>query len=440
MAVREKALSLDVVRLLIIGAGNRGEIYSRYALDRPKETRLVAVVEKDPIRASRLARAHKLGKEDIFHSVPEKDHTLWKRVDAVVIAVPDKLHAEMVTLVIDRGIKYILLEKPMGTTRRECQQIEEATRQANACVAVCHVLRYTPLNREIKRLIDSGEIGEVLNIQHTEPVGFYHFAHSYVRGNWRRTDESAGSLLTKSCHDVDLIAYFMGDVPGGKVRSVSSFGSRRHFRRESKPVEANESERCISCQYETQCPYSAKKIYLEPFREKGLQGWPVNVIVEAEEITEESILDALQMGPYGRCVYESDNDVCDNQVVHFQFENGSTASFTMVATTEQLCTRQTKVYASRAEVTANSETGEVRIYDFLSRTERKTFPTEAVHGSSMDGHGFADYFLMHAFIQAVLHNDPKRLSSTATESFKTHSLVFDAEESRMRNTREDFSW
>eukprot|EP00050_Salpingoeca_kvevrii_P015251 m.45074 g.45074 ORF g.45074 m.45074 type:complete len:112 (-) comp6226_c0_seq4:46-381(-) len=93
----------------------------------------------------------------------------------------------------------------MATTRADCVAIVQACREADVLLCVGHVLRYTPANRKIKELIDNGSIGSVANIQHLEPVGFYHFAHSFVRGNWRREDESSPMLLAKSCHDVDLI-------------------------------------------------------------------------------------------------------------------------------------------------------------------------------------------------------------------------------------------
>ena len=62
-------------------------------------------------------------------------------------------------------------------------------------------------------------------------IGFWHFAHSYVRGNWRNDETSSSALLAKSCHDIDLIKFWVGDL---KCEAVSSFGSLKHFRKENK--------------------------------------------------------------------------------------------------------------------------------------------------------------------------------------------------------------
>ena len=177
-------------------------------------------------------------------------------------------------------------------------------------------------------------IGDIVSIQHLEPVGYWHQAHSYVRGNWRKESESSSMLLAKSCHDLDWIRYIMG----ARCVAVSSFGSLKHFRKEEKPSGAG--ERCLDCSYEPRCPYSALKIYLGRI-EKGQVEWPVNVITE--DVSREGVQAALRDGPYGRCVYECDNDVVDNQVVNLLFEGGRTAAFTMTGFSEYQ-DRKTRIF------------------------------------------------------------------------------------------------
>jgi len=115
----------------------------------------------------------------------------------------------------------------MAVTQQDCELIYRACMDNKVVLSVCHVMRYTTANIKIKQLVSSGIIGDVVNIQHCEPVGYFHFAHSFVRGNWRK-NESTFSLLSKSCHDIDIIRYWMGsDVD---CTAIHSFGSLNHFR------------------------------------------------------------------------------------------------------------------------------------------------------------------------------------------------------------------
>jgi predicted dehydrogenase len=288
---------------------------------------------------------------------------------------------------------------------------------------VCHVMRYTGYTQALKALVDSGAIGEIVSIQHLEPVGYWHQAHSFVRGNWRNTQESSFMLLAKSCHDLDWIRYIIGE----RCLSVSSFGSLKHFKQSEKPAAAGSAKRCLHCAYEPECPYSAKKIYLGRLAQ-GQLGWPVNVLTP--EPTIESVTAALAQGPYGRCVYECDNDVVDHQVVNMLFENGKTATFTMTAF-NKANHRKTRIFGTRGEIYGDGET--LEHFDFLT-DQTRIINTETGDSSILGGHGGGDYGLMDRFVRAVAENDPSRILSGAQESLETHRMVFAAERARLENT------
>ena len=111
-----------------------------------------------------------------------------------MICTQDKMHYEPAMMAIEKGYD-ILLEKPISPDPKECFDIADATIAKGVKVLVCHVLRYTPFYRAIKNFIDSGELGKLMNINHTEGVGNVHMSHSYVRGPWRREDEAAPMIL-----------------------------------------------------------------------------------------------------------------------------------------------------------------------------------------------------------------------------------------------------
>ena len=92
----------------------------------------------------------------------------------------------------------LLIEKPMSVSESECEEMAEACKRNETLASVCFELRYLPVARKVRELISEGAIGEVVTINHTENINHWHFAHSYVRGNWRKEAESTFSLLAKS--------------------------------------------------------------------------------------------------------------------------------------------------------------------------------------------------------------------------------------------------
>ncbi|XP_078281497.1 putative oxidoreductase YteT isoform X1 [Rhinoraja longicauda] len=409
------------VEVLIIGAGNRGQIYSLFAKDFPERMRVVGVADCRRVARQNLQMKYSVADCNVFDD--------WrgaaareKFADAVVIATPDRQHKEPAVAFAEKGY-HILLEKPMAVTVDDCKEIVAACTKHNVILSVCHVLRYSPAVLKVKELLSQGVMGEVVHIQHLEPVGFYHFAHSFVRGNWRNEQGSTFSLLAKSCHDIDII----NSLIGKRCIKVSSFGSLSHFTKENKPRGA--ASRCLDCAVEQSCPYSAKKLYLEAVK-NGHKGWPTSTICEGADVDIETVTKALCEGPYGRCVYECDNDVVTHQVVNMEFEGGVTAAFTMMAFTEKLCDRIITIYGTKGELSSEGQ-HPVKVFDFLTQT-KKEYPLDysILQQTQLRGHGGADYYLMDSFIQAVAENNPSLIMTGPEETLASHLLVFDAERAR----------
>jgi predicted dehydrogenase len=415
----QQTIAMKPAELIIIGAGSRGSTYAAYAQEHPELAKVVGVAEPRTARRESLAAAHGVDARNAAAG--------WREfigrprcADAVVIATQDSMHTEPAVAFARMGY-HILLEKPMAPDESGCRAIVDAVNSAGVIFAVCHVLRYTVHTRTLKEIIDSGAVGEVISLQSLEPVGYWHQAHSFVRGNWRRSDESCPMLLAKCCHDLDLIRHLMGTP----CRKIHSFGGLSHFRPQNKPAGA--ADRCLDCAAEPGCPYSAVKIYLGRLAD-GQTGWPLDVL--ADEVNTQSIAHALRTGPYGRCVYACDNDAVDHQVVAMQFENGATASLTMTAFT-RADHRQIRIFGTRGELVSNGRS--IRRFDFLTDTWSE-IQTAAGDGSILGGHGGGDYALMDTFVDAVRRNDRSRILSGAEESLETHSMVFAAERARQEGT------
>jgi len=405
------------VTLAVIGAGSRGRTYAAYARARPELAKVVAVAEPREAWRAFLVREHGIpASETTSHWRDLLDRP--KCADAVVIATQDAMHVAPAVAAARKGYA-ILLEKPMAPDATGCRTIVSAL-DRNAVFAVCHVLRYTRHTRKIKELLETGMIGDVVNVQSLEPVGYWHQAHSFVRGNWRREDKASPMLLAKCCHDLDWIRY----VVGSPCVSIQSFGSLKHFRAEQKPPGA--TDRCLDCLLDASCPYSARKIYLSRVAQ-GHLGWPVDVLTP--EPNAATVLEALRRGPYGRCVYACDNDVVDNQVVNMLFENGTTASLTMTAFTEA-DHRQTRIFGTRGQLVSDGRS--IRHFDFQTDCW-EAIPAESSDSSILGGHGGGDYAIMEAFVDAVRHGDQGRVLSGPEVSLETHLMVFAAEISRRAN-------
>jgi predicted dehydrogenase len=318
---------------------------------------------------------------------------------------------------------HILLEKPMATSEEEAVAIADAADRNKIMLAVCHVMRYTPYTRTLKRLLDEGRIGRLVSVQHLEPVGWWHHAHSFVRGHWRRQDTSAPMLLTKSCHDIDWLIHLFGQTPS----KVSSFGNLTHFRASERPESA--ADRCLDCPLEPSCPYSAKRLYLDCLADPDRHFWPLGAVTDQR--TEAGVLEALRTGPYGRCVYACDNDVVDHQVVNMEFPDGTTCSFTMSAFTP-MEHRRTRLLGTHGYLDGDGTT--LRVVDFRTGLEEEVDVQEESGPSAGDGHGGGDEALTDAFLAAVATGDPALLSTDAAASLATHRVVWAAERARTTGT------
>ena len=409
---------MSPVKLLIVGAGCRGTEYAEYALTHPDRAIVVGVAEPREFYRKRLAEKHRIPEDRVFQDWRALAEC-GKCADAVIIATPDQEHVEPALLFSELGY-HMLLEKPMAVTAGDCRRIVDAAVENDIVFSVCHVLRYTRYTQTLKWMLDSGAVGDIVSVQHLEPVGYWHHAHSYVRGNWRNEQESTFMLLAKSCHDLDWLSYIIGN----RCRHVSSFGALKHFRPENRPQ--NAGDRCTQCAVETECPYSALKIYMGRVK-KGETGWPVDIITPI--VTEESVLDALENGPYGRCVYACDNNVVDHQVVNLMFEEDVSAAFTMTAYTEAE-SRKTHIFGTRGHIYGDGSL--IRHRDFLT-DEVTEINTSASDATILGGHGGGDYELMVNFIAAVQAKDKDMVLTGPGESLESHLMVFAAEKARIEN-------
>jgi predicted dehydrogenase len=333
-------------------------------------------------------------------------------------------------------------------------------------------------------VLEKDVIGDVLSIEHVEPVGWWHFSHSYVRGNWRKESTTAPSLLTKSCHDIDFLMWMLcsphSKRPEPHLPSfLTSTGSRKYFRKERKPKAAGTATNCLSCPHEPDCDYSAKKIYLEKHLKFGNANWPVKIVnpeieecyktsgLEAaseqllndlrEDWTEKTPVGEVEARPwFGRCVWEADNDVCDDQCVTITWDDdpvvkdgeselkgrgAKTAQFHMIAFTEKQCERRGRIYGTHGEIEYDSTT--IKVHNFGTGYTKVHRPHLAGGGHGGGDEGLARQFLMAMEAvdsqgMAAAEAQRKFLGCDLDEAFRSHAVVFAADEARKQ--REVVDW
>ncbi|WP_248927644.1 Gfo/Idh/MocA family protein [Paenibacillus hamazuiensis] len=405
-----------MVKVALIGAGNRGSNYASYALKRPHELQVVAVAEPDAKRRGKLAELHGIPEERRFAD--------WKQLldqprlaDAVMICTQDHMHFDPVLQALEQGY-HVLVEKPMSPEPREAIRMAEEAERRGRMLVVCHVLRYTPFFFAVKQLLAEGRIGRIVTVQWNENVGYWHQAHSFVRGHWRSSKQSSPMILAKCCHDLDLLQWLIDD----ECTRLSSFGGLTYFRQENAPQGA--PERCIDgCPVEHECEYSALKWYYNE-----IDKWPQSTV--SFEPTFAAREKALREGPYGKCVFRTDNDVVDHQVVSMEFAGGATVAFTMTAFTRD-SSRTFKIMGTKGEILGHFEKNELEIRHFSGKTE--ILRPETVDGNHKGG----DVALMREFVRLMNGGVRGGAKTSGTVSAQSHMLAFAAEHARVTGAAVD---
>lgn len=404
------------VTAITIGAGNRGMVYGGFSAKFPEELDIIGVAEPVKFRNDRYAKIHDIEDKNRFNTWED----VFKRpkfADAVIISTPDNLHYAPCMKALEMGYD-ILLEKPIAPTEKECRDILALAKKKGRIVAVCHVLRYAPYFVKMKELVAKGAIGEIISVQHFEPIEHTHMAHSYVRGNWHNSKETTPIILAKSCHDLDIIKW----VINKPAKKIAAMGDLKWFKKENAPE--GSTARCTDgCKVERECPYSAIREYYEGRHRLGVMDLPADKTKHPEVIMER-----LKTTDYGRCVYQMDNDQPDHYVTSIQFGDSVTAAFSMEAFTSYHG-RRTRIMGSMGDMVGDMK--ELVLNDFKTGKEVKFLPkAEDVEGYKNSGHGGGDWLLVRDFVQAVSQQNPDILTSTIDESIESHVMGFMAEESR----------
>lgn len=421
------------VKVAVAGCGARGRVvYANVAHLHPEKMEIVAAADTDPEKLAIMAKEFNIPREACFASAEEM-LAQDKLADAMIIATQDRQHVEHAIPALEKGY-HLLLEKPVSPDLNECGRLLETANRCNRKVIVCHVLRYTPVYQKVKEILDSGKIGDVVTTVAVENVGWFHQAHSFVRGNWANSDETSPMILQKCCHDMDLYLW----LTGKKCQSLSSFGSTYLFKPEMAPEGC--AKRCMDgCKAREDCPFDAEKIYMKNRLigyDTGYRLWPLDVLAPGG-MTREGLMESLKTGRFGRCVYHCDNNVVDHQVVNLNMTDGTTISFTMSGFTPDIA-RFARIMGTKGELTVVLDAQEPKKSRIYTKLFDPAITTEEVDVLSLSddftGHGGGDNMMVKEFLD-IISGEQKESSyvTSLDRSLESHYCALAAEYSRVHN-------
>ncbi|MFI3229906.1 MAG: Gfo/Idh/MocA family oxidoreductase [Bacillota bacterium] len=408
-----------MLKIAILGLGDRGRIYSTKF--NTQDSKIVAICDLKEALATSVQQQLELKNDAVF--LNDADFLSEKRGDILVVATQDRDHFRHAMRGLELGY-HILLEKPVSPNYAECVALAARAKERNLTVVVCHVLRYSNYYDTIKRTIDSGAIGDIVCVQNTENVGFWHFSHSFVRGNWGVEAESAPSILAKCCHDLDMIYY----LTGKKCTSVHSSATLMNFTEKTAPEGA--TDYCLApCPHLKTCPYSAANLYYKfTLKTRPLMGlgW-YRLITGSPKLNFKHFKETLKTSPYGRCVYKCNNDVMSEQVVNMALEDGVMAVHRMTAFSKDCC-RKIHISGTKGEIIGCDKDGFFKL-NIFGKWGKKI----KINGNQIGGHLGGDSGIVRDFLQYMVNGTGSDKMTFIHETLESHKVAFGAEESRKTN-------
>ncbi len=337
MAARE-------IGVAVIAAGGRSRSVVKNLLNDGPTVSIKAVYDPDPAMAEEAVGVWNSDARicDSYQAAIETDGVEW-----VMVFSPNSFHREHIIAAFAAG-KHVFTEKPLATTIADCKMIHDAHLASGLTFATGFVLRYAPLYRKVKELLESGEFGHILSIDADENITPAH--GTYIMRNWRRHTELSGPhILEKCCHDLDILNWLIGSVPS----KAAAFGGLEFFVPENRGLREK-----------------YKRDGISPF-----EGW---------------------RDPHGvECPFESDKDIMDTLVSILQYRNGVKVQF-QATMSNPIPERRLYISASEGTIIAELYSGSLTTKR-LGDTEPTSLPLPG------GGHGGGDAYIMKSLYDTMIN-------------------------------------
>jgi len=408
------------LKIAAIGCGARAVTYLSEAV-RDMSALYEVVAGADPVESA-INTIREISKNPNFRSFDSADALLAedKLADVLLISTQDHMHYQPCIQAMEKGYD-ILLEKPIATDLAEIIEMERIAKRLNRRVMLCHIYRFSPFYSKIKEIIDSGVLGDIVSINASEGVGQWHQSHSFVRGKWAITERATPMILAKCCHDMDYLSWLIDE----DCVEVSSFGNLSHFNQTNKPNGA--PERCTDgCPVASSCHYNATR-----YATDKRHPWLPQIMPNEKNSSTDEILQWLKVSPWGRCVYQCDNDVVDHQVVAMKFKKNITCTFTMTAFDNG---RSIDIYGTKGRLKGGEFLSQNCGFD-LSVVEHAS-DAQTRYDFKFDDdayihHEGGDSGLVKAIYSEMQDPEPEKMRASISRAIQSHLMSFAAEKSRL---------
>jgi len=300
-------------RYAMVGVGHRSNLFQEaIQVTFHEHAELVAVADTNPGRMKLAVDfAKKQGRaEPKTYAAVDFDKMLTEnRPDAVIVTTIDGTHDEYIRRAMLLGAD-VITEKPMTTDPQKCQSILDTRRATGKKCTVCFNYRYTPVRSQVKELLMSGVIGDVLSVDFNWVLDTHHGADYFRR--WHSQKKNSGGLMVhKATHHFDLVNWWLSAIP----LSVRAFGKRDFYtpKMARRMGLTSHHERCHTCPEKKKCSFEldiAKNAYLKSLYldNEGYDGYFRD-----------------------RCVFRPDIDIEDTMNVIVEYDSGATLSYSLNA-------------------------------------------------------------------------------------------------------------
>ena len=269
-------------------------------------------------------------------------------LDWVFVGSPNVFHRPQIEAALGYG-KHVFSEKPLATSLEDCFALASLAAGSNRTLVTGFTLRYSPLYRRVKAVLDAGTIGKVVSIDANENLAPGHGA--YIMTNWRRDYAVAGAHILEKCvHDLDLLNWFTGSVP----LRVAAFGGNNVF----VPEQAGLFEKTGT-----------------------FLSWPATLATGLNPFTTEKTIE-------------------DNIVTILEYANGARAQFQLTSS-NPLGERRMYISGTEGNLVVDLVSGVVKV-----KTIFDSHTTVWDTADAEDGHGGGDEVMIEELVQTMVHGVP----------------------------------